>query len=134
MRVLFVCVENAGRSQMAEAFAKKLGLPAISAGTLPANKVNPKVVRAMAEKGIDLANASPKLLTQKMIDEADLVVTMGCSVDQVCPRPLLQKMKKKLVEWELEDPKNKSIEEVRAIRDEIERRVRKLAESGFADI
>lgn len=122
-KILFVCVENAGRSQMAEAFAKKHGLNAQSAGTVPAKQVHPIVVQAMKEKGIELASNSPKMLTTKMIDEAGLVVTMGCSVEEVCPRPMLAKMQKKLVDWHLEDPKGKQINEVRRIRDEIERRV-----------
>ena len=126
--ILFVCVENAGRSQMAEAFASRIGLGASSAGTLPASKVNPTVVEVMKERGIDLSSQSPKMLTTEMINRAGLVVTMGCSVDEVCPRPMLAKMQKKLVDWKLDDPKGKPIEEVRRIRDEIERRVVALAE------
>ena len=120
---LFVCVHNAGRSQMAEAFAKKRGLRALSAGTLPSSSVNPTVVMAMKEKGVDVSKSVPKLLTNQMINDADLVVTMGCSVEEVCPRPMLAKMQKKLVDWDLEDPKDKPLDEVRKIRDEIERRV-----------
>jgi len=123
---LFVCVHNAGRSQMAEAFARRRGLKADSAGTMPATTVNPVVVRAMNEKGIDLSSSKPKLLTNEMINKATLVVTMGCSVEEVCPRPMLAKMQKKLVDWDLDDPKGKTIEEVREIRDEIERRVAAL--------
>jgi arsenate reductase (thioredoxin) len=126
--ILFVCVENAGRSQMAEAFARKHGLAAESAGTMPAKQVNPVVVQAMKEKGIELSSNSPKLLTPRMIDEARLVVTMGCSVEELCPRPMLAQMQKKLVDWHLDDPKGKPIEEVRRIRDEIERLVAQLAE------
>jgi arsenate reductase (thioredoxin) len=125
--ILFVCVENAGRSQMAEAFARKHGLKAQSAGTLPARQVNAVVVEAMKEKGIDISANSPKSLTPKMIDEAGLVVTMGCSVEEVCPRPMLAQMQKKLIDLHLEDPKGKSIEQVRKIRDEIERNVLQLA-------
>jgi arsenate reductase (thioredoxin) len=124
--ILFVCVENAGRSQMAEAFARKHGLVAESAGTMPAKQVNPVVVQAMKEKGIGLSSNSPKLLTPTMIDEAGLVVTMGCSVEELCPRPMLAQMQKKLVDWHLEDPKGKSIEQVRKIRDEIENNVVQL--------
>jgi len=123
---LFVCVHNAGRSQMAEAFAKRRGLKAASAGTTPATTVNPTVVKAMKEKGIDVSSNTPKLLTTEMIGSAGLVITMGCSVEEVCPRPMLTKMQKKLVDWDLEDPKGKTIEEVRKIRDEIERRVAAL--------
>lgn len=125
-KVLFVCVENAGRSQMAEAFARKKGLQAASAGTVPASRVNPTVVEAMAEKGFNLKFNKPKMLTLKMIDEADLVITMGCAVDKVCPRPMLSKMQKKVVDWNLEDPKGKPIAEVRRIRDEIEKRIEEL--------
>lgn len=123
---LFVCVHNAGRSQMAEAFAKKRGLKAESAGTMPATTVNPVVVQAMKEKGIDVSLGVPKLLTSEMINKATLVVTMGCSVEDVCPRPMLAQMQKKLVDWDLEDPKGKTIEQVREIRDDIERRVSAL--------
>ena len=126
--ILFVCVENAGRSQMAEAFARKYGLTTSSAGTVPAPKVNPTVVLAMQEDGIDISRNKPKMLTNEMIEEADLVVTMGCSVEAVCPRPVLAKMRKKLIEWNLGDPKGKSLEEARKIRDEIEANVRALSE------
>lgn len=126
MKILFVCVENAGRSQIAEVFAQRRGIIATSAKTLPANTVNSAVVEVMKEKGIDLSTTRPKMLTMQMVNEADLVVTMGCSVEQVCPAPLLAKMQKKLVDWNLEDPKGKPIEKVRQIRDEIEREVGKL--------
>ena len=126
-RVLFVCVENAGRSQMAEAFARRKGLQAESAGTVPAESVNPAVVEAMGEKAFVFSLKKPKLLTMEMIDRADLVVTMGCSVEKICPRPMLDKMQKKLVDWNLEDPKGKPLPEVRKIRNEIERRVEELS-------
>lgn len=112
---------------MAEAFAKKEGLEASSAGTLPGHKVNPAVVEAMMERGIDLSKNVPKMLTMEMIMEASLVVTMGCSVEEVCPRPMLAKMQKKLLDWHLDDPKGKPMDEVRRIRDEIEREVEALA-------
>ena len=120
---LFVCVHNAGRSQMAEAFAKGRGLKALSAGTAPSSSVNRIVVQALKEKGMDISHNKPKLLTNEMISQAVLVVTMGCSVEEVCPRPMLAKMQKKLVDWNIEDPKGKTIEEIRRIRDEIERKV-----------
>jgi arsenate reductase len=126
MKVLFVCVENSGRSQMAEAFAKKLGLDATSAGTLPATAINSVVVEAMKERGFDLSTNSPKLLTIGMVNAAGLVITMGCSVEEVCPAPMIARMQKKLVDWNLEDPKDKSIEKVRQIRDEIEGKVEEL--------
>ena len=122
--ILFVCVENAGRSQMAEAFARKYGLKSSSAGTVPSKTVNPTVVQVMKEKGIDISKNVPKMLTAEMINRASLVVTMGCSVAEVCPKPMLAQMQKKLVDWNLEDPKGKPIEQVRAIRDEIEQRVK----------
>ena len=123
---LFVCVENAGRSQMAEAFAKEYGLNASSAGTVPSRKINPVVVEAMREKGQDISMNAPKLLTPEMIQRASLVVTIGCSVEEACPKPMLAQMQKKLVDWNLPDPKGKPLEEVRTIRDEIEARVMKL--------
>jgi arsenate reductase (thioredoxin) len=127
--ILFVCVENAGRSQMAQAFAEKHGLKASSAGTVPAGRVNPIVVEAMKEKGIDISQNRPQMLTPNMINRASLVVTMGCSVESACPRPMLAAMQKKLIDWDLKDPKGKSIHEVRAIRDEIERKVIELSRS-----
>lgn len=123
---LFVCVENAGRSQMAEAFARKIGLCASSAGTVPSTKINPVVVQAMKEKGIDVSENIPKSLTSEMINDATLVVTMGCSVEEACPKPMLAQMQKKLIDWALPDPKGQPIERVREIRDEIERRVIQL--------
>ena len=127
--LLFVCVHNAGRSQMAEAFARRYGLNASSAGTVPAPVVNPTVVEAMKERGIDLSSNVPRLLTGEMISAAALVVTMGCSVEEACPRPMLAQMQKKLVDWDLPDPKGRPIAEVRKIRDEIERRVMELSRS-----
>lgn len=129
-RLLFVCVENAGRSQMAEAFARRRGFQAESAGTMPAMTVNPAVVEAMAEKAFNFSLKKPKMLTMEMIDKADLVITMGCSVEKVCPRPMLERMNKKLVDWNLEDPKGKPLPEVRRIRNEIEKRVEELARSA----
>lgn len=114
---------------MAFAFAERLGFRAESAGTIPAPKINPVVVQAMAEKGIDILHNHPKMLTSAMIDSASLVVTMGCSVEEVCPRPMLLKMQKKLVDWNITDPKGKLLEDVRIIRDDIERRVRALTQT-----
>jgi ACR3 family arsenite transporter len=124
--ILFVCVGNSGRSQMAEAFAKKLGLLASSAGTDPKEKVNPVVVQLMREKGIDISSNKPKMLTREMIDEASLVITMGCSVEATCPRPVLAVMQKKLIDWNLEDPEGKSVDEIRRIRNDVEQRVIEL--------
>jgi protein-tyrosine-phosphatase len=129
-RFLFVCVESAGRSQMAEAFAKMYGLDAASAGTVPSKTVNPTVVEVMQEKGLDLSGSTRKVLSAAMVEKADLVITMGCSVETVCPKPILAKMQKKIVDWNLQDPKEQPIEKVRIIRDEIERRVKKLSSTS----
>jgi len=124
-KVLFVCVENAGRSQMAEAFGRAYGLEASSAGTVPAGGVNPVVDKVMKERGIALPD-KPKMLTEDMIREADLVVTMGCSVQEVCPKPMVEQMEKKLVDWHIEDPKGKPIQEVKKIGNQIENKVLEL--------
>jgi protein-tyrosine-phosphatase len=113
---------------MAEAFAKKYRLSASSAGTIPSETVNQTVVKVMRELEIDLSSAKPKMLTPEMIQEADLVVTMGCSVEAVCPKPMITQMKKKLREWHLDDPKGRPVEEVRRIRDTVELKVRMLSE------
>lgn len=125
-KALFVCVENAGRSQMAEAIARSYGIDAVSAGTVPAAKVNQTVIEVMKERGFNLSSSKPKLLTPAMIEAADYVVTMGCRVEDVCPRPLIVRMEKKLVDWHVEDPKGKSKDDVRKIRSEIEDRVVEL--------
>ncbi|MDG7035841.1 MAG: arsenate reductase ArsC [Nitrososphaerota archaeon] len=125
-RLLFVCVENAGRSQIAEAVAKSMGYEAKSAGTMPARRVNETVVEVMKEIGMDIGKNSPQLLTDDMINWADITVTMGCSVEDVCPAPLLAKMHKKLIEWNIADPAGKPIDEVRAIRDEIKRKLENM--------
>jgi arsenate reductase (thioredoxin) len=124
-KILFVCVENAGRSQMAEAFANKYGkdkVIASSAGNKPAEKVNPFVVDVLMEKGIDVSMSKPKLITAKMAKEVDLIVTMGCNDQGVCPGPFFRPT----IEWHLEDPKGKPIEKVREIRDQIEHQVQEL--------
>jgi len=124
-KVLFICVENAGRSQMAEAFTNHYGkekLVASSAGIMLADKINPTVIEVMREKGIDISMNKPKLLTTEMIEKADKVITMGCSVEKFCPAPLA----KNVIDWKLEDPKQKPIETVQKIRDEIETKVLKL--------
>jgi len=124
-KILFVCVENAGRSQMAEAFAKHYGegkIEAVSAGTLPSSEVNPVVIQVMKEKGFDLSKNKPKHVDAKMVREADVIVVMGCSAQGFCPTPMLGKVE----DWELEDPKGRPIEEVWEIRDKIERKTKKL--------
>jgi arsenate reductase (thioredoxin) len=121
--VLFLCVHNAGRSQMAAAFARSLGNGRVvvhSAGSTPSETLNPTVVTAMREKNIDISNESPHVLTQNMGESADVIVTMGCG--DACP----VYPGKKYLDWELTDPAGKDLEEVRAIRDEIEDRVRDL--------
>jgi arsenate reductase (thioredoxin) len=128
-KVLFVCVENAGRSQMAEAFANKYGkgkFVVSSAGNKPADKVNPVVVEVLKEKGIDISMNKPKLLTFQMAQDADLVVTMGCNDQGICPGPFF----KPTIDWNLEDPKGKSTEKVREIRDEIDHKVQRLIEEN----
>jgi len=131
-RILFVCVENAGRSQMAEAFAKKYGKDKFivsSAGNKPAEKVNPVVVEVLKEKGIDISTNKPKLLTFQMAQDSDLIVTMGCNDQGICPGPFF----KPTIDWKLEDPKGKPIEKVREIRDDIERLVQKLISESKSD-
>jgi arsenate reductase (thioredoxin) len=118
--VLFVCVHNAGRSQMAAGFLRKHGRDRVevrSAGSEPASKLNPAVVQAMAEVGVDITAAVPTLLDGDVVRTADVVVTMGCG--DACPIfP-----GKRYLDWALDDPAGRGVEEVRPIRDEIERRV-----------
>jgi protein-tyrosine-phosphatase len=124
--ILFVCVENAGRSQIAEAFFRKYAprcyMP-VSGGTRPACEINPVVVQAMKEVGIDISKQKSKVLTEDMIRNAVVRVNMGCMDKESCPSLFIHD----LLEWGIEDPKGKSIEEVMEIRDEIEQRVRQLA-------
>jgi arsenate reductase len=122
-RVLFVCVHNAGRSQMAAGFLKSLagdGVDVFSAGSEPAGQVNPVAVQAMAERGIDISSNRPRLLQDSNVAEADVVITMGCG--DACPfYP-----GKRYEDWELDDPAGRPLIEVRRIRDEIEQRVNHL--------
>jgi arsenate reductase (thioredoxin) len=121
--VLFVCVHNAGRSQMAQGFIRALAgdrAVAWSGGSEPGTAVNPSAVAAMAERGIDISAEVPKHWTEEAVRAADVVVTMGCG--DVCP----VFPGKRYVDWELEDPAGQGVEQVRPIRDEIERRVRHL--------
>ena len=122
--VLFACVHNAGRSQMAAALLNQLADPqkarAVSAGTTPDQRVHPEVVQVMREVGIDLSAASPKLLTPELAGQAQWLITMGC--DEECPVvPGAQRE-----DWPLDDPKGKSVEEVRAIRDKVRQNVAAL--------
>ena len=124
--VLFVCVHNAGRSQMAAGFLQNLAkelVEARSAGSAPKDSINPVAVAVMAELGIDIANNQPKVLTVEAVKESDVVITMGCG--DACPIfP-----GKRYEDWELEDPAGKELEAVRLIRDEIKERVLELLKS-----
>jgi arsenate reductase (thioredoxin) len=124
--ILFVCIENSSRSQMAEGFAKKLGLNASSAGTFPSTEVNSLVVQAMMEKGVDISQGRPKALTNEMVDQATTVVLTDASLENSIPPKLRSKMKKKLVIWSVADPQGLPIEAIRMIRDQIERNVGEL--------
>ena len=124
-KVLFVCVENAGRSQIAEGFFKKLApseYDGISAGTIPISEINPLVVQAMKEVDIDISDNKSKLVTNEMIEESDSVVNMGCMDKESCPALFVEEID----DWAIEDPKGKSIEAVRRIRDSIELKVKEL--------
>ena len=124
-KVLFVCVENAGRSQIAEGFFKKLApseYEGISAGTIPVSEINPLAIKAMKEVDIDISDNKSKLVTNEMIEESDSVVNMGCMDKESCPALFVEEID----DWDIEDPKGKSIEEIRKIRDSIETKVKKL--------
>ena len=126
--ILFVCVENAGRSQMAEGFFNKYapkGYKGISAGTKPVSQINPIAVEVMREAGIDISNQKSKELTDDMIRNSSNIVNMGCMEKDSCPTLFLQN----LLDWNIEDPKDKPIEKVREIRDEIDQRVKELVAS-----
>ncbi len=121
--VLFLCVHNAGRSQMAAGFLQCLGGPAVrvySAGSDPAYRVNAAAVRAMAERGVNIATAEPRRWSTEMLEEVDLVVTMGCGDE--CP--VLSGTR--YIDWDIDDPAGLDVAAVRPIRDQIERRVRSL--------
>ena len=121
--VLFVCVHNAGRSQMAAGFLRELGgdrVEVLSAGSAPKDQINPVAVEAMAEEGIDIAGQQPKVLTVEAVKESDVVITMGCG--DACPIfP-----GKRYEDWELEDPAGQGIDAVRRIRDDIRNRIETL--------
>ena len=124
--VLFLCVHNAGRSQMAAAFARQIGAGRVivySAGSAPGETLNPAVVEVMRERGIDITGERPQKLTDEMALSADVVVTMGCG--DACP----VYPGKRYVDWELSDPAGKPLDEVRPIRDDIERRVQHLIDT-----
>lgn len=121
--ILFVCVHNAGRSQMAAGFMEHHGagrVEVLSAGSAPKESINPVAVAAMAERGIDISNRKPKVLTDLSVQQSDVVITMGCG--DACPfYP-----GKRYEDWKLEDPAGQGIEAVRRIRDEIEAKVKQL--------
>lgn len=121
--VLFVCVHNAGRSQMAAGFLTHLAgdqIEVLSAGTEPKDQINPSAIAAMAEVGIDIASNVPKVLTDQAVKESDYVITMGCG--DKCP----YYPGKTYLDWPLDDPAGRGVEDVRPIRDEIEQKVKKL--------
>ena len=121
--IIFVCVHNAGRSQMAAGFMRELGgdrVEVLSAGSAPKDSINPVAVDAMAELGIDIANQKPKILTPEAVQQSDVVITMGCG--DACP----YYPGKRYEDWKLDDPAGQGIEPVRAIRDEIKSRVEAL--------
>ena len=124
--ILFVCVENAGRSQMAEGFFNQRYAPrgyrAISAGTRPASQINPIAVQTMKEVGIDINSQKSKVITEVMIKRSEKSVNMGCLGREECPLLFMNNV----IEWKIEDPKGKPIEKVRVIRDEIERQVKEI--------
>lgn len=124
-KVLFACIENAGRSQMAEGFFKKYapkGWGAMSGGTSPKSYVNPMAIQVMQEVGIDISNHKSKIISEDQIRAAELKVNMGCMDTTECPSLILGNY----VDWGIEDPKDKPIEKVREIRDQIEAKVKEL--------
>lgn len=124
-KVLFLCVGNSCRSQMAEGFARALGKGVIepaSAGTKPASAVSTLAIEVMREKGIDISGQRPKALTQELMDWADVFISMGCGVEKSCPVIYLEMFE----DWAIEDPYKKPIEDYRRARDEIENKVKTL--------
>jgi arsenate reductase len=124
--VLFVCVENAGRSQMAEGFFRKYtpkGFMTLSAGTKPSGNINPLAIEVMKEVGIDISNQKSKDLTEDMMRNSTKIVNMGCMDKSFCPTLFIPNV----IDWGIEDPKGKPIEKVKEIRDDIDAKVRHLA-------
>jgi protein-tyrosine-phosphatase len=124
--ILFVCVENAGRSQIAEGFFRKYapeGYDPLSAGTKPISQINPLAIQVMNEIGIDISKQKPKDLSEDMMRNSDRIINMGCMDKNFCPTLFIPNV----VDWGIEDPKDKPIERVREIRDDIERRIKELA-------
>ena len=129
--ILFICIENSSRSQMAEGFARAKGMRATSAGTFPASQISSLVVQAMKEKGIDISSAKPKAITEQMVEEANVVVLTDAPLEELLPKNIRKKIGKKLVAWSISDPQGQPIEVVRFIRDGIERSLNSmLAKEG----
>src|SRR3989338_8380346 len=127
-KILFVCVENAGRSQMAEGFFRKYapdGYEPQSAGTKPIGTVNPLVIAAMKEIGIDISSQQPKIISDSMIQQSSRIVNMGCMDKESCPVLFVQNV----LDWRIPDPKGKSFDEVQKIRDLIGKRVLELCKT-----
>ena len=122
-KILFVCVENAGRSQMAEGFLRNFApeMDVLSAGTQPKSELNPNVVKVMQEIGIDITEQKPKDLTNEMIYQS-ITVNMGCMDKESCPALFV----KDVIDWNISDPKDKDLEQIREIRDQIKNKVRDL--------
>jgi protein-tyrosine-phosphatase len=127
-KVLFVCVENAGRSQMAEGFFRKYapsGYEPQSAGTKPIGAINPLAITAMKEIGIDISNQQPKMISDHMVRQSYRIVNMGCMDKESCPAIFVQNT----LDWEIPDPKGKPLDEVRKIRNLIEKRISELCKT-----
>jgi arsenate reductase len=130
-KVLFVCVHNSGRSQMAEAFFNRLGgkkVSAASAGTMPASQIDPVVSAVMLEAGLDISSQTPKMLTLDMMKNADRVISMGCGVEETCPAGIVP-----MEDWGIEDPAGKSVAKVKEIRDIIRGNVEKLIKELYLE-
>ena len=127
-KILFVCVENAGRSQMAEGFFRKFapaGFEPESAGTKPTEMINPIAIEVMAELGIDITTQTPKTITNSMIKNSIKIINMGCMDKESCPALFVDDV----TDWAIADPKGKSLEDVRKIRDVIQQKVQELCKS-----
>lgn len=124
-KILFMCVENAGRSQIAEGFFRKYvtsGYQPISAGTQPVGEINPLAIKVMKEVGIDISKQTPKMISEEMITQSTKIINMGCMDEESCPALFLNNV----IDWAIPDPKDKSIDKVREIRDEIEKKIKEI--------
>lgn len=131
-KILFVCIENAGRSIMAEAFFKKYAaknFQPLSAGTKPASQINPLVIQVMKEVGIDISLKKPQILSKKIMSTNKKTINMGCMDKESCPALF----SKNVIDWKIPDPKEKPIEEIRKIRDQIDSKVKELVSSLKAE-